>query len=306
MNVDFTDKIKYDGESQTVRPVRPGKEVTMAFYRLVTDSCCELVPALKTRLHAAQAPLTMLLDGVSYTDDETLDRDRFLAAMKASRSAPKSACPSPDCYARLFSGEGDVFAVTISSKLSGSYNSAQIGRTLALAVRPNQKIHVFDSCSASAGELAVSLRIAEYVQAGLGFDEIVSKTEAFIRGMRTFFIAESLDTLIKSGRMGRITGYVALAMSLRPIMTADHGEIKLYEKARGSVRAFTRLVDIIGECSADLSKRTLVVSHCHNERQAAFVAAEARRRYPFRDVVVVPTGGLSSMYVNSGGVIIAF
>ena len=92
----------------------------MAFYRLVTDSCCELVPALKTRLH----------DGVSYTDDETLDRDRFLAAMKASRSAPKSACPSPDCYARLFSGEGDVFAVTISSKLSGSYNSAQIGRTL--------------------------------------------------------------------------------------------------------------------------------------------------------------------------------
>ena len=103
-----------------------------------------------------------------------------------------------------------------------------------------------------------------------------------------------------------MTGYVASAMSLRPIMAADHGEIKLYEKARGSVRAFTRLVDIIGECSADLSKRTLVVSHCHNERQAAFVAAEARRRYPFRDVVVVPTGGLSSMYVNSGGVIIAF
>ena len=129
MNVDFTDKIKYDGESQTVRPVRPGKEVTMAFYRLVTDSCRELVPALKTRLHAEQAPLTMLLDGVSHTDDETLDRDRFLAAMKASRSAPKSACPSPDCYARLFSGEGDAFAVPLSSKLSGSYNSAPLGPT---------------------------------------------------------------------------------------------------------------------------------------------------------------------------------
>lgn len=278
----------------------------MASYRLVVDSCCELVPTLKTRLHAAQAPLTMLLDGISYTDDETLDRDRFLSAMKASRSAPKSACPSPDCYARLFSGEGDVFAVTISSKLSGSYNSAEIGRTLALAAQPDKRIHVFDSQSASAGELAIALRIADYAAAGLGFDEIVARVDAFIRKMRTFFIAENLDTLIKSGRMGRMTGYVASAMSLRPIMAADHGEIKLYEKARGSVRAFTRLVDIIGACKADLPKRTLVVSHCRNERQAAFVAAEAKRRYPFQDVVVVPTGGLSSMYVNSGGVIIAF
>ena len=153
---------------------------------------------------------------------------------------------------------------------------------------------------ASAGELAVSLRIAEYVQAGLGFDEIVSKTEAFIRGMRTFFIAESLDTLIKSGRMGRITGYVASAMSLRPIMTADHGEIKLYEKARGSVRAFTRLVDIIGECSADLSKRTLVVSHCHNERQAAFVAAEDVYKRQLRYVAHVGRARLHVRVVERG------
>ena len=276
-------------------------------FHIVADSCCELTADMKKRGNIEIAPLTLEVGGESILDDETFDQKYFLKRVAECPECPKSACPSPERYMRAFDCEADhIYAVTLSAELSGSYNSAQIGRTLALAARPNQKIHVFDSCSASAGELAVSLRIAEYVQAGLGFDEIVSKTEAFIRGMRTFFIAESLDTLIKSGRMGRITGYVASAMSLRPIMTADHGEIKLYEKARGSVRSFTRLVDIIGECSADLSKRTLVVSHCHNERQAAFVAAEARRRYPFRDVVVVPTGGLSSMYVNSGGVIIAF
>lgn len=275
-------------------------------YKLVADSCCELVPALTGPLNARTAPLTILLDDVSYVDDDSMDIPRFLAAMKQSRHIPKSVCPAPDVWARLFLEAKEVFAVTLSSKLSGSYNSAMVAREMVESEHPGHRVHVFDSLSASAGEIAVGIRIKECAEAGMAFDEIVREVTAFIHGMKTYFIVENLDTLIKAGRMGRLTGYVASAMSLRPIMMGDAGEIKLYEKARGSVRAFTRLVDIIGERRSNFSDRTLVITHCNNERQAHFIRAEAARRYNFKEIVVAPTRGISTMYANEGGVIIAF
>ena len=276
-------------------------------YQLVVDSCCELTPELKEELHAQSAPLTLTVDGVDYIDDETMDSPSFLEAMYSSRNLPKSSCPSPESYAqRLRLGGLEQFMVTLSAKLSGSHNCAQIAAKLVSLENRQRKIHVFDSKSASAGEIAVSLKILEYARLGCSFEQIVEKVESFIHEMKTFFILENLDNLIKSGRMNRIVGYVASAMSLRPIMTSDDGAIKLHEKARGSLRAFTRLVEIIGETGSDFSDRTLVITHCQNERQAHFLQAEAKRLYNFKDIKVIPTGGLSSMYANKGGVIIAY
>ena len=149
-------------------------------YKIIIDSCGELTEEMKKSGNFETASLQIDVGGHHIVDDETFDQADFLKKIRESEECPKSSCPSPERYMEEYHCEAEhIYAVTLSAELSGSYNSAQIGRTLALAARPNQKIHVFDSCSASAGELAVSLRIAEYVQAGLGFDEIVSKTEAF-------------------------------------------------------------------------------------------------------------------------------
>lgn len=274
-------------------------------YKLVVDSCCELIPEIRT-MDTESAPLFMLLDGVNYIDDESLDIRHFINAMRTSKNVPKSACPSPDVFAEKFRKCLNVFAITISSKLSGSYNSALVGAKLAQEDCPERKIHVFDSQSASAGEIAIALKIKECLEQKMDFDSIVKTVTEFIRDMKTFFILDNLDTLIKAGRMSRIAGYVASVMSLRPIMNTDHGVIKLYEKARGSVRAFTRLVDLIGESCTNFAERTLVITHCNNERQAHFIKAEALRRFHFKDVKIAATGGLSTMYANEGGVIIAF
>ncbi len=274
-------------------------------YKLVVDSCCELIPELQS-LNPESAPLSMLLDGVSYIDDDLLNINHFISAMRSSKSTPKSACPSPEVFAQKFRKGMNVFAVTISSKLSGSYNSALIGAKMAMEDCPERRIHVFDSLSASAGEIAVGLKIKECVDLKMDFDSIVKTVTEFIDGMKTFFILDTLETLIKAGRVSRIAGYAASVMSLRPIMCADHGMIRLYEKARGSVRAFTRLVDLIGESCTNFADRTLVITHCNNERQAHFIKAEAQRRFHFKDIKVTSTRGLSTMYANEGGVIIAF
>ncbi|MBE6906221.1 DegV family protein [Marasmitruncus massiliensis] len=274
-------------------------------YKLVVDSCCELIPELRS-LNPESAPLSMLLDGVNYIDDELLNINHFISAMRSSKNTPKSACPSPEVFAEKFCKGMNVFAVTISSKLSGSYNSALVGAKMVMEGGPERRIHVFDSLSASAGEIAVSLKIKECVDLKMDFDSIVKTVTEFIDGMKTFFILDTLETLIKAGRVSRIAGYAASVMSLRPIMCADNGMIRLYEKARGSVRAFTRLVDLIGESCTNFADRTLVITHCNNERQAHFIKAEAQRRFHFKDIKVTSTGGLSTMYANEGGVIIAF
>lgn len=274
-------------------------------YKLVVDSCCELIPELN-ELNTQSAALSIMLDGVNYTDDEHLDIQHFIKAMRSSKTAAKSACPSPDVFAEKFKKGMNVFAVTLSSKLSGSYNSAVLGAKLAMEDCPERKVHVFDSQSASAGEIAVSLKIKECIDQKMDFDSIVNTVTKFIKEMKTFFILETLDSLIKAGRMNRIVGYAASMMSLRPIMGSDNGMIKLCEKARGSVRAFTRLVDLIGENCTNFAERTLVITHCNNERQAHFIKTEAMRRFHFKDVKVASTGGISTMYANEGGVVIAF
>lgn len=275
-------------------------------FKLVSDSCNDLPADLAEYFRAELIPFSMLLENVSYVDNHSLDIAKWLAAMDASKHVPKSACPSPEAYAEKFREAMHVFSISISSKLSGSYNSALLAKEIVEQENPARRVHVFDSESASAGQIAIAIKIKECIEAKMDFDSLVEKVSAFVKEMKTFFILENLDTLIKNGRMSRIVGYVASAMSLRPIMRAENGEIKLHEKARGSVRAFTRLVDIIGEHCSDFSDRTLVVTHCNNDRQANFIKAEAKKRYGFKDVVVAQTGGLSTMYANEGGVIISF
>lgn len=279
----------------------------MQDFKLVSDSCCDLTPELASFFNGEMVPFSMLLENINYTDDASLDIGHWLSAMKASKSVPKSACPSPEAFAQKMRKSSIIFGSMISSKLSGAYNSACMARDLIKKEFPDKKIHIFDSKSASAGQLAVVCKLRDCIQAGMDFDTTVRKVTHFIEHMHTFFILENLDTLIKNGRMSRIVGYVASAMSLRPIMADDgNGEIRLFEKARGSVRAFTRLVDIIGECCTDFSDRTLVITHCNNERQANFIRAEAQKRFSFKEIVISRTGGLSTMYANEGGVIIAF
>ena len=278
----------------------------MQDFKLVSDSCCDLTPELASFFNGEMVPFSMLLENINYTDDDSLVIGHWLAAMNASKSVPKSACPPPEAFAQKMRKSSIVFGSMITSKLSGAYNSACMARDIVKKESPGKQIHIFDSKSASAGQLAVACKLRDCIQAGMDFDTTVRKVTHFIEHMHTFFILENLDTLIKNGRMGRIVGYVASAMSLRPIMTAVDGEIRLFEKARGSVRAFTRLVDIIGECCTDFSDRTLVITHCNNDRQAHFIRAEAQKRFSFKEIIISRTGGLSTMYANDGGVIIAF
>lgn len=276
-------------------------------YTLVADSCCELTDDLKTQLGAVSVPLTLMLGDELFVDDDTLDTDRFFERVAATKILPKSACPSPGDYAQAFlSNDADtVFAVTLSSELSGSYNSAVLGKKIA--EENGKKVHVFNSKSASAGELAVALKIKELIDAGADTPAIITQTERFIAQEKTFFVLENTDNLVKNGRMNAWLSKALVMLNMKLILGSDGaGNIKMFSKARGSVLALKKLAETIGEHCADAKNKTLVITHCRNPEGVKLLQSAVEALCQFKDIVVRPTGGLSSMYADIGGIITAF
>lgn len=278
--------------------------------QIIVDSCCDVTDALRNVLSLSLASLKITVGEHFYEDDGTIDTGVLVADMKACRTAPTTACPSPEEYAALMSQADASLVVTLSSKLSGSYNAACVGRDLALEKAPEKKIHVFDSESASAGETRIALLLRDMIDGAMGFEEIVEKTTAFIANMKTHFVLEDLGNLVKNGRISRTAGFVGTMLNLRPIMGENgHGEIIPLEKVRGTANAMRRLVELVAEETDHLpaASKLLVLSHCNcQERAMQLKKAFLERCAVFKDVIVVPTGGLSTVYANDGGIVIAF
>lgn len=275
--------------------------------KIVADSCCDLTKDMKRGMNIEVAPLTLELDGRKYVDDDKLDVMGYVQDMNDSKNPPKTSCPSPQEFMKKYEGEDSIFVVTLSSKLSGTYNSAMIAKDMFLEEIGKKFIHVFDSLSASAGETLVSLKINELVKSNFNDVEIVEKVTKYISEMKTFFLLESLEHLAKAGRLNPIIAKIASVLSIKAIMGATpEGTIRLVEKARGYKKAFERFVDIIGEEGEKLEEKILGIAHCNCLDKALAFKEAVMKQYNFKDIVVVPMAGLSSTYADDGGIVIAF
>ena len=278
---------------------------------ILADSCCDLSPELLKKTQAKIAPLTITIDDTHYVDDGTVDIPPYLAAMKASKNPVRSACPSPDLYAEdIRATEGDCFIVTLSAKLSGSHNAASLGVQLAQEDMPEKKVHVFDSESASAGETYIALMIHDLVAAGKSFEQIVELVEEKIRSMHTLFVLDSLDNLVKNGRISKTVALLANVLSIRLLMSDDgHGAIKNISKARGIKGALGQMVETCRKHTEGLAaaSQRLVISYCNCPERARQVRDMIREKCPaIGEIIITPTSALSSMYANDGGIVIAY
>ena len=279
--------------------------------QILADSCCDLSPELLKKTQARVAPLTITIDDTHYVDDGTVDIPPYLAAMKASKNPVRSACPSPDLYAEdIKAADDDCFIITLSSKLSGSHNAAVLGVQLAEEDMPEKKVHVFDSESASAGETYLALMIHDLITAGKSFEQIVETVEEKIRSMHTLFVLDSLDNLVKNGRISKAVALLANVLSIRLLMSDDgHGAIKNISKARGIKGALTQMVETCRKHTEGLAaaSQRLVISYCNCPERARQVRDMIREKCPaIGEIVMIPTSALSSMYANDGGVVIAY
>ena len=276
-------------------------------YKIIIDSCGELLDGWKNDERFESVPLTLMVGAEQIIDDETFDQADFLKKVAACPECPKSACPSPERYMRAYDCEAEhIYVVTLSSELSGSYNSAILGKNLFLEEQPEKKVHVFNSKSASGGQSLIAMKIVECEEKGLSFEEVVSEVEKYIEEMNTFFVLENLETLRKNGRLGRVKALVASALKIKPVMGATpEGTICQLDQARGMNKAIVKMVDHIGETGINIPEKTVAITHCNCPERAKMLEEAIREKLHPAKIVVMDTAGVSSMYANDGGVIVA-
>lgn len=297
---------KYETSAVRKSGIKFGGIKYMSFH-IVADSCCELTADMKKRGNIEIAPLTLEVGGESILDDETFDQKYFLKRVAECPECPKSACPSPDYFRKSFlNGAERCYAVTLSAQLSGSYNSAVLGANLAQEENEDLKIHVFNSRSASIGETLIVKKIVECEEAGMSFERVVETVELYISTQNTYFVLENLETLRKNGRLSKAKALVASALKIKPVMGAtSEGDIVQLDQARGINKALMKMVDAIVNDAQHVENKTLAISHCNCPERAEMVKEALLERLAVQDVFVLDTQGVSSMYANDGGIIIA-
>ena len=276
-------------------------------YKIIIDSCGELLEEWKKDPRFESVALTLNVGGENIIDDATFDQASFLKKVAECPECPKSACPSPERYMKAYDCDAEhIYAVTLSAELSGSYNSAVLGRSLLLEDKPGRKIHVFNSCSASVGQTLIAMKIQECEEAGMSFEEVVATVEHYIKGQHTFFVLENLDTLRKNGRLSKVKALVASALKIKPVMgSTDEGNICQLDQARGMNRAMIKMVEQVIEKTPDSEEKVLAISHCNCPARAQVLKEAFQERMKTGRIIVLDTAGVSSMYANDGGVIVA-
>ena len=274
-------------------------------YKIVGDSCCDYTNKEKNKNVYVQIPLTLDVDGVQIKDDDAFNQQEFLERVAKSKDCPRSACPAPEEYMRAYEDADDIYVVTLSSELSGSYNSAVLAKKLYEEEHGQKNIHIFNSKSASAGQLLICRLIEELVESGLSFSEVITKVESYIEGLDTYFVLETLDFLRKNGRSSRVQALLASALNIKPVMGAENGTIIKLLQARGMNKAVSAMIDTaIARCK-HTEQKNLIIVHCNCLERAKKAKEEIEQKANFKSVDIVDARGVSSLYAGDGGIIIA-
>lgn len=280
-------------------------------YKIIGDSCCDY-PYLEEDFDwLSRVALTIELGTEEYVDDKSLNCTALVSKMAATLSAPKSACPAPGSYLEAFEADSadDIYVVTLSDKLSGSYNSAIVAADIFRRNNPDKNIMVFSSKSASAAQLSICCKIKELASSGKPFDEVVKKTLEFISSLTTYFILETLDVFRKNGRLTHLQSLVTNALKIKMVMGGDeNGNICVRGKALSIDRAILKMAEQVKERCAnrDMSETTLYITHCQCPDRARFTRDQLMKAANFKDCKIFKAGGISSIYANAGGQIIAY
>lgn len=276
-------------------------------WKIVADSGCDYreLENIAEGTKFVSVPLTVQIGSDVYVDDKGLDIAQMMSTMYASSSAASSACPSPEAYAQSYAGAENVIVFTLTGTLSGSFNSARVGKEMYLEEHPNVNIHIVDSLSAG-GE--IDLLVAEanrLISEDLSFDELVSEITAYQEKTKLLFALAKVDNLVKNGRLSKLLGKVVGFLNIRMVGEASaQGTLELLQKPRGQKKAVIALIEEMLKAGYQGGKVT--IAHCNNDKICQQIREAVQEKFVGAVVEAVPTSGLCSFYAEEGGILMGY
>ncbi|MCM1135092.1 MAG: DegV family protein [Clostridium sp.] len=274
-------------------------------YKIVADSCCEFPEGYEKDSRYERVALRLEVEKEVFIDDETFNQAKFLKSVAESAECPKSSCPSPDAFREAYRTDAEnVFVFTLSSHLSGSYNSAELGKKLYYEKYGDKNIFVCDTESASCGETQLAFKAAQWSEEGLSFEEICRRLQDYRDKMKTYFVLDNLETLRKNGRLTGIKAIVASTLNIKPVMSATKGVIIQIGQAIGIKKGLAKMAEAVAKEAVRPEEKMLMITHCNCLERAEKVKEMILEKIKVKDVLIMDTKGVSSMYANDGGVIV--
>ena len=276
-------------------------------WNIVTDSSCDLFPqaGFAPEAELSSVPFVVSVGEQDYVDDPSLDTAAFLDAMEGSEAPSRTSCPSPQAWLEQFEKAEQSIALTISSNLSGSYNSAMTAKQMAQERAPKKKIAVLDSLSTGPEVTLCVEKIRALIEAGEEFSSVVEKAQAQLRETRIAFALCSFHNLVKNGRMSRLAGVLARRLNMWGIgIGSEEGTIAIKGKVRGSAKAIALLVQDMKE--RGFRGGRVIITHCQNLELAQKLQSKILELWQSAKVSIMPTRGLCSYYAERNGLIVGY
>lgn len=278
-------------------------------YAIIGDSCSDL-GAKELKTGAIQLiPLMLELGDYHILDDGRFNQKDFIRRIENSPAGPKTACPTPLAFKEAIEAAKDaegVFIVTLSEHLSGTYQSAVLGKKMYEEEHPDaKKIMVLSSHSASAGQYRLIVELQKLISDGLDFEEIAKKITFLRDRMKTYFVLETLEVLRKNGRISGLSAFFATALNIKPIMGAVEGVIVKLDQARGIQKALKKMVDLaVADAGNRIGEMTVCITNVNNPERAKYVEKLFRDAGNFKAILHSDAAGVATVYACDGGIVI--
>lgn len=275
----------------------------MEKFRIAADSAADI--KCFDAAAFASAPLKILAGDREFVDDAGLDVGEMVSYLLGYKGRSSTSCPSVEDWLSAFGDAENIFCVTITATLSGSYNSACVARDIYLERHPERKVYVMNSLSTGPEMLLFIEKLSQLMSEDRSFENIRAGITHYSKKTGLLFMLESMKNLANNGRVSPVAAKAAGLLGIRVVGRAsDAGDLQQLEKCRGRERALDSMVEHM--ISLGYAGGAARIAHCINPGAAEGIKSRILGRYPGADVTVYELGGLCSFYAEKGGVILGF
>lgn len=270
-------------------------------YKIVSDSSSNLLQGTQWY----QSVPLKILGQQEYIDDGSQDVAEMVHHLKHFKGKSSSSCPNVSDWLDAFEGHQCIFAVTITQRLSGSYNAAVQAANTYREEHPDARIYVIDSMAAGPEMAMIVDKIRTLMDQGLDPDQVMEQVKDYQSHLYTLFCLESLTNLARNGRVNPTVAKLAGVLGIRVCGEAQQGQIVPIHKARGAKKALNTLVEMIVERGFQ-DGCLLRVAHCLAPETAQALGDAILEKFPGARFQMETTGVLCSYYAEQGGLMIGF
>ena len=269
--------------------------------KIVADSSCDMWEL--NGVDFAVAPMTISTDNKHYVDNQELDVHLMPEELAKYKGVSHTACPSVGSWLDCYEGFDEIFVITLTGAMSGTYNSAMTAKGIYEEENENVKVHVFDSLSTGPEMRLLIEKLKEMIEEDLTFEEIVEKGQDYLNHTRLFFALKSLHNFAMNGRVSKAVASAIGVLNISIFATAsEEGTIQQISKCRGEKKVVKSMIEHLENAGYHGGK--VRISHADNLKLAHNVRDKILELYPHADIIVYPMGGLCTYYAEIGGLLV--